>query len=879
MNGKRSKFLVQVVVLVAILAANLVPVFACHPVVGGDCEKAWAQAVGAEGQMKVWIDDVLVFDDHVSDGWNEEWTEADGYDFCTEHTIRAKYYGIEETAKFGGPYCCPQYNLSLNGTCSGGSATWNADTQAELNVTGTGADGEPVNYTANVGPGNGIKQISWVNPGTYGPHPVSLNGTLKVEGKVVTSASFDDSLVCGMPQGNIEVSVSCNGVQVSGYTDKATDVSWSFNDESGTVSVQAGNFNFTRGIPLTTYGPDLDGSATMTVGGTLYEDSDELSSAICGPLPNYHVNSYAGCDKGEASVVTNVAGTIEWSIVKNGDDMSSGSEHVTKDTDKLVQWNLKDWGPYALRVWIKFTPDDTKLKPVEDEADERDVHCGPPEQPSCDSWTVQPSQGRVPLVVSGKGSYTDPDKQVVVGVVDWGDGTRYLALPINDVHHTYVLTGEFTSQLTLLLWDGGEITSQACRAVVKVNEPPPEQPTCDNLVLNPTSGQIPYTQTGTTSYTDVDSLVKSFRIDWGNEDPDYKGTSKSASHSVDQTGSFTAQAYLVLADGSEVTSNTCKASYTAEEVAPDFSVESLCRTDGKGMIQISNRGPGSIIALIYWHDGKRRETLAIPENTSASSVSAEILYEAVQVEVVVTPREGTDRLTLTVGPCAGRKAPKTTVRCLLRSEDTRHNDPPYQWHCDVVGDNNGRIRDLRIEILLYESRPTEEGGPVLLQDAWFTSAGASTDDPSKKAVTTQILGNKVIHLVVGVGNETNKLGVGSSISGDGFWTPDLTGKAKKVDIMLHATWVDDFSGMLGGETAGDTVEISEYHVEPDGKERQWLDEQTRTYKVQKGDTLIQIGLWTGIPALRIAEANGIEDPNLIEAGAILVIPEPLLSTA
>lgn len=140
MNGKCSlpRVFVQIIVLAAILAANLVPVFACHPVVGGDCEKAWAQAVGAEGQMKVWIDDVLVFDDHVSDGWSKEWTEADGYDFCTEHTIRAKFYGIEETAKFGGPHCCPiypscdllsldktsgQYPLTVNATINGSNAT------------------------------------------------------------------------------------------------------------------------------------------------------------------------------------------------------------------------------------------------------------------------------------------------------------------------------------------------------------------------------------------------------------------------------------------------------------------------------------------------------------------------------------------------------------------------------------------------------------------------------------------------------------------------------------------------------------------------------------------------------------------------------------
>jgi len=47
-----------------------------------------------------------------------------------------------------------------------------------------------------------------------------------------------------------------------------------------------------------------------------------------------------------------------------------------------------------------------------------------------------------------------------------------------------------------------------------------------------------------------------------------------------------------------------------------------------------------------------------------------------------------------------------------------------------------------------------------------------------------------------------------------------------------------------------------------------------TYTVRDGDTLTAIASQTGVPATELAQANGITDPNRIQAGAALTVPQP-----
>lgn len=534
MNRKRSisRVFVQIIVLASILAANLVPVFACHPVVGGDCEKAWAQAVASSGTMKVWIDDVLVLDQYVQDGDYFEWTEADGIDFCAEHEIRAEYFGQTSTVTFGGSHCCPtysvsangtcsshgasghsdtsallrvtgtdangdaisheetvngsfsstwnnvdpgvygpnpvhvvaellvnskvvksdtfddslicgsaEYSLSLNGTCSGGTANWSADTKVLLEVSGTDANGGPINVSLNVDPGSRTENIAWTNPGTYGPHPVTMNGTLKVNDEVVASASFDkslncgeatysvsangtcsshgasgytdkeatlkesgtdangdtisheeavhkdfsfdwsnvnpgvygpnpirvvaklvindetvasdtyeDSLICGMPQGNLSVSVSCQGLEISGNTDETTVINWDFQNESGITNVEAGSFSFKVGTPLTTYGPHkkISGNASMDVGGVIYSDSDTMKDAICGPAQG-NLEVSVSCQGIKASGYSDVATLLKWTF-----QSESGITRVGPGTFKIKAGTLITSGTHDLVGWASI---------------------------------------------------------------------------------------------------------------------------------------------------------------------------------------------------------------------------------------------------------------------------------------------------------------------------------------------------------------------------------------------------------------------------------------------------------------------------------------------------------------------------------------------
>lgn len=48
----------------------------------------------------------------------------------------------------------------------------------------------------------------------------------------------------------------------------------------------------------------------------------------------------------------------------------------------------------------------------------------------------------------------------------------------------------------------------------------------------------------------------------------------------------------------------------------------------------------------------------------------------------------------------------------------------------------------------------------------------------------------------------------------------------------------------------------------------------RMYEVQAGDSLARIGERFGVPVEALVEVNGIGDPNRIQVGDVLVIPQP-----
>jgi hypothetical protein len=88
------------------------------------------------------------------------------------------------------------YEVSISGTCGAVEVSGQADAGAALRVTGTDANGDAVDIAEAVG---GAFSFTYerTNPGTYGPHAVSLEAELLVEGSVVASDSYSDELICG----------------------------------------------------------------------------------------------------------------------------------------------------------------------------------------------------------------------------------------------------------------------------------------------------------------------------------------------------------------------------------------------------------------------------------------------------------------------------------------------------------------------------------------------------------------------------------------------------------------------------------------------------------------------------------------------------------
>ena len=108
--------------------------------------------------------------------------------------------------------------------------------------------------------------------------------------------------------------------------------------------------------------------------------------------------------------------------------------------------------------------------------------------------------------------------------------------------------------------DGTEIRSPACKAVVKVEEPEPTEPTCDSWIVQPSIGLVPLDVLGDGVFTDPDNQVSSTFVEWGDgniSQTDLDPT--NVPHTYTEAGNFTSRLVLVKLDGTEIRSPACKA--------------------------------------------------------------------------------------------------------------------------------------------------------------------------------------------------------------------------------------------------------------------------------------------------------------------------------
>ncbi|MFC1600519.1 hypothetical protein ACFL25_00375, partial [Patescibacteria group bacterium] len=226
-----------------------------------------------------------------------------------------------------------------------------------------------------------------VPPIGYGPHHVWFHAELYNGNHLLSVAhAEEEELICGPAIYDVQSYVGCDKGEVVLETNIPGTFEWSIEKDgvvldSGSEHVAA---DTTKAVPwdLNEYGPfDLGAWGKFTPDHTVLPPAEEEvneEDLTCGQA-TYSVSPYVGCDKGEVVLETNIPGTFEWSIEKDGVVLDSGSEHVAADTTKAVPWDLNEYGPFDLGAWGKFTPDHTVLPPAEEEVNEEDLVCG--EQP------------------------------------------------------------------------------------------------------------------------------------------------------------------------------------------------------------------------------------------------------------------------------------------------------------------------------------------------------------------------------------------------------------------------------------------------------------------------------------------------------------------
>jgi PKD repeat protein len=202
--------------------------------------------------------------------------------------------------------------------------------------------------------------------------------------------------------------------------------------------------------------------------------------------------------------------------------------------------------------------------------------------PTC-ALRVTPPAGSAPLDMTASGGCTDhPENDILVEVVDWGDGSK-TAIPRESfasfmVHHTLAAAGTFTVVLTAVDLTGHQATSSQQIVVSSPNTPP----SC-TLKVGPSSGPAPLVVTANGSCTDPENDIVSTVIEWG-DGASTQGM--SGTHTYPSKGTF--QVVLASTDSAGGTGSASQTVVVgpATNAAPSCSMQ-LSSTSGKAPLAVT----------------------------------------------------------------------------------------------------------------------------------------------------------------------------------------------------------------------------------------------------------------------------------------------------
>jgi YVTN family beta-propeller protein len=154
-----------------------------------------------------------------------------------------------------------------------------------------------------------------------------------------------------------------------------------------------------------------------------------------------------------------------------------------------------------------------------------DIAIMPNLPPAC-AVSVSPPSGVAPLLVSATASCSDPENDITVTTIYWGDGT---STPGTSGTHTYTDPGTYSVTASATDISGQIGTSPAQQVLVSL----PSPPTCAPVVQSISSL---YSISVTANCTPSGTIV-SITIDWGDGKPPASGS--SADHTYDSAGTYT----------------------------------------------------------------------------------------------------------------------------------------------------------------------------------------------------------------------------------------------------------------------------------------------------------------------------------------------------
>ncbi|HLK34750.1 MAG TPA: PKD domain-containing protein, partial [Terriglobales bacterium] len=282
--------------------------------------------------------------------------------------------------------------------------------------------------------------------------------------------------------------------------------------------------------------------------------------------------------------------------------------------------------------------------------------------------STAPASGTAPLTVTATVNCTDSQAVITSIVLDWGDGTSYTPIPVQDsfqVQHTYSAAGTYNEVVTAT--DSLGNTGTASQGVsVAANQPP----SC-TLQVSPLSGAVPLTVTATGNCTDPDGDTLTTSLDWGD------GTvtnGSSGTHTYTARGKYTI--ILTATDPAGLT-GSAKQTVTATRNQAPTCVLAVAPTSGQAPLTVTANAHCSDIdgdplnVVIAWGDGTSTNgssgshTYAVPGNftvtVTATDPSGNVGTASQAVTVTATPPNSTPTCTLQVSPGTGPTPLPVTV--------------------------------------------------------------------------------------------------------------------------------------------------------------------------------------------------------------------------